>query len=350
MRFDKNMTEFPSDKHREIWKCAVNYLPEEVTLTDEMKTAMEADLFESCKQMRDYVFFVMKMMYENSDKYDFMPYQFLYQSLVEIVDNGEVVKNKLVIVLSNYYKAKAKRLCEKVKQYEGLFSDTSVEVDQDDGRIVLTSRLYPKMFRAMKELRNLKAKHGGEIFFTCDFRKLCSNIKHARQKSILSEKMKIQNVASEFLDANKLKNLTVLSDFLTANKLTPRDSKSGGNWPVRYKNKAICHIRLNDGERSWSVQFTHFTREKWFVEYDNYITDNNLKNFIWNNLHNAPSANPNCIKRGCTGIRRINILGKEHTSVCRCVGVSVRNPSDAEMECIKQLILVIKQYIGDLSI
>ena len=164
-----------------------------------------------------------------------------------------------------------------------------------------------------------------------------------------SEKLKIQEVGSKFLIADRLKDLTKLSEFLEANKLTPRDTKSGGTWAVRYKNKAVCHVRLNDNECKWSVQFTHFTREKWFVDYDKYITDDNLKQFVWNNLHTSPSPNPNCIRRGCTGIQSINILGIEHKSVCRCVGVSTQNPNSAELENIMKLVVIIKQYINDLT-
>ena len=85
-------------------------------------------------------------------------------------------------------------------------------------------------------------------------------------------------------------------DFLISIKLTPRDTKSGGTWVVKYKNKSVCHIRLNDNEYSWNISFSHFTREKWFVDYDKYFIDNELPKFISDNFHSAPSPNPNCIR------------------------------------------------------
>ena len=165
----------------------------------------------------------------------------------------------------------------------------------------------------------------------------------------MPEKESIVDTAKSILDDSKLNNLREFNDFLASIKLTPRDTKSGGTWAVKYKNKAVCHIRLNDNEKSWNISFTHFTRENWFVDYGQYITDSNLKQFVWDNLHTSPSPNPNCIKRGCTGIQSINILGKEHNSVCRCVGVRVQNPNGAELDRSKQLVLTVKQYIADLT-
>jgi len=163
------------------------------------------------------------------------------------------------------------------------------------------------------------------------------------------EKQKIVDAARTFLDEDKIQNLSDLNDFLSNNKLMPRDTKSGGTWALKYKNKSVCHIRLNDKEANWNVSFSHFTRENWFVDYDKYFTDDELIKFIWGNIHKSPSSNPNCIKRGCKGIVSLAILGKEHNAVCRCVGVRVTNPSETDLENIKKLILLITKYIFDLD-
>jgi hypothetical protein len=83
------------------------------------------------------------------------------------------------------------------------------------------------------------------------------------------------------------------------------------------------------------------------MDYEKYITDDSLKQFVWNNLHTSPSPSPNCIRRGCTGIQSINIFGIEHKSVCGCVGVSIQNPNGAELENIMKLVIIIKQLIND---
>ena len=158
----------------------------------------------------------------------------------------------------------------------------------------------------------------------------------------------IVDVAEDMLDNDKLVHLRELTDFLISIKLTPRDTKSGGTWVVKYKNKSVCHIRLNGNEHSWNISFSHFTREKWFVDYDKYFTDNELLKFISDNFHSAPSPNPNCIKRKCGGMSNKTIFGNRYEALCACVGCRIENPSGAELKNIKKLVNIIKQYISDL--
>jgi len=343
--FDKNQTEFPSEKHEAIWKTAMNYLPEDITLTDEMKAFMDPDLFESCKQMRTFVMFALEKMYEGTEVYDFMPYHFLYQSLVDLIDKSEDdVSDGLILNKSKWSKQVTKRYDEMLKRYAVFFVDTGMKVTDDSDKITITNTLYPKMFRAMKELRSKKAKHGGEIFFKCDFRKLCDGIKHKKQTPVKSPG--IIEVAKGFLSAENLASLTELNDFLVANKMTPRDTKAGGTWAVRHKNNAVCHIRLKEAEKSWTVSFGHFTKEEWFVDYDKYITDDGLINFIWSNIQS-----PLCTDRDCwSKNNKMTILGKNFDAVCYCVGFRIINPNDDEINYLKKLILIIKGYIINLGV
>jgi len=162
-------------------------------------------------------------------------------------------------------------------------------------------------------------------------------------------KVTIVDAAESILNEDELACLREFNEFLASNKMTPRDTKSGGTWAVKHKNKAVCHIRLDNNERSWNISFSHFTREDWFVDYDQYIKDSYMKQVIWDNLKTSPSPNKNCIKRECKGMENITILGKNLNNVCRCVGVRFFSPSGSELENIKQLVLVIKQYIADLA-
>jgi len=98
-------------------------------------------------------------------------------------------------------------------------------------------------------------------------------------KSQKPKKPKIEDVAKEIIDGDHLKNLLNFLAFLNDNKLTPR-WQSGNSWKVVYKNKNVCHINLNDHEGVWMIRHSQFTRDKWFVNYEKYITDDKLKNFI----------------------------------------------------------------------
>ena len=121
--------------------------------------------------------------------------------------------------------------------------------------------------------------------------------------------------------------MSVLNDFLINNKLTPRDTKSGGTWAAKYKNKSVCHIRLNAKEASWNVSFSHFTREKWFVNYDKYITDDKLIKFVWDNIQ-APLCIAKGVKDDCwSKNNKMTLLGKNFDAVCHCVGFRIYNPN-----------------------
>lgn len=146
--------------------------------------------------------------------------------------------------------------------------------------------------------------------------------------------------AQKCLSGNELKNFSDFIEFLRDNKL----SLQPGNLVVKHKNKSVCHVRFNDSEHSWEVRHSHFTRENWFQDYDKYITDDELKEFILAHI-NAPL----CIDRGCNGRQNMTILGKHFDAVCNCWSLTVKNPDGAALECSKKLILVIKKFIADLA-
>ena len=125
-------------------------------------------------------------------------------------------------------------------------------------------------------------------------------------------KPKVEDIAMKSLDGDKLKNLLDLLEFLKANKLTPRWRVTNA-WAVNYKGKMVCDISINSDEGSWLFRPNHLFhkaalfREKWFTEYNQYITDNELKIFVWNHLHNNIIK---CKGNTCEGIRNKTILEK----------------------------------------
>ena len=162
-------------------------------------------------------------------------------------------------------------------------------------------------------------------------------------KSQKSAKPKVEDVAVELINGDNLENLMDFLKFLKDNKLTPR-WQSCNSWSVRYKNKSVCYVNLNDREKVWMIRHSQFTRDNWFIDYDKYITDDELKKFILDNI-NAPL----CVGRGCKGRQNITILGKHFDSVCNCWPLTLKNPNGASLECAKKLILVIKSFIADLA-
>ena len=164
---------------------------------------------------------------------------------------------------------------------------------------------------------------------------------YKNQKAI---KPKPEDVAREFIKGDNLKNLFNFIEFLKDNKLTPR-WQSYNSWKVMYKNKSVCYVNLDDRENSWRIRHSQFTRDNWFQDYDKYITDDELKDFILDNIQAPP-----CVGRDCWGNKnKMTILGKEFDAVCTCWPLTVKNPDGAELEGAKKLVLMFKNFIADLA-
>jgi len=156
-------------------------------------------------------------------------------------------------------------------------------------------------------------------------------------------KPKVEDVAGEFIDGDKLNNLLDFIGFLKDNKLTPR-WQSYNSWSVRYKNKSVCYVNLNDREGCWMIRHSQFTRDNWFVGYEKYITDDEVKEYILDNVNPPP-----CVDRDCWKRKNMTILGKQYDEVCTCWPLIVRNPDGKALESAKKFILVIKKFIADLA-
>jgi len=157
-------------------------------------------------------------------------------------------------------------------------------------------------------------------------------------------KPKIEEIALGLLDVDNLETLTDFLDFLKENKLTPQ-WQSTNSWKCNYKNKAVCHIKLDESKKSWEIRHSHFTREDWFNDYEKYITDEKLKTYILDNIKDPA----NVCGRGCKGKQNKTILGKKFDAVCNCWPLQIKNPQGDNLECEKKLITVIKTVIADFT-
>jgi len=163
-------------------------------------------------------------------------------------------------------------------------------------------------------------------------------------------KSKIEDVAAEFLDGDNLKNILDLIGFLKDNELTPRWDYTN-RWSFNYKSKKVCYIAISGNEKLWTFSPGHLSRQgapfkEWFADYNQYITDDELKEFVWSHLRNNTIK---CKNNTCEGIKNITILGKEFDRICFCWTIRIPNLNGAELECAKKLILVIKTIIADLA-
>jgi len=158
-------------------------------------------------------------------------------------------------------------------------------------------------------------------------------------------KPKIEEIAESFLDGDNLNHFMDLLGFLKDNKLNPRWDYIN-RWSFNYKNKKVCYIRIND-DGTWIFypnQFGSKHFSDWFMEYNQYITDDEVKAFVWANLQQDKRC-----ARECKGIENIVILGKEFKRICFCWTIGVTNPERVDLECAKKLVVTIKNIIADLA-
>ena len=147
-----------------------------------------------------------------------------------------------------------------------------------------------------------------------------------------------EEVAAEYLSGENLENFMNFATFLRSNKITPKHRER-----TSFRNKAVCRIGGGFGieKENWAVSFSHFTREKWFTNIDEIITDPELIKFIHDHVNP-----PGCA--GCGGRKNMTLLGKQFDAVCNCYGVGISKPNAEDVEQLKKLILVIKDAIVNL--
>ena len=153
-------------------------------------------------------------------------------------------------------------------------------------------------------------------------------------------KTKIEEIAASFLDGEKLENFLEFNESLKQKNLSKSATSTGKNgyqgWAVRYRGYMICHFRAY--------------KDYWFISYFKSVDINKcealvsyeLKEFILENI-----VSPLC--QGCKGHDNRIILGKKHEKVCGCHLLHLKNASGKALEYAKELVLINKAIVDNLS-
>ena len=397
MPFDKNQTDFPTQKHKRIWYCGVLIMPEELTLSDKVKALMDADLYESCRQMRLFMLHSLSDMYENAERYDFKPWQ-LFSFWLNIADNGVMhgalemreaqaaheaqaaygayetqvahgsqaahgtrdtqvaleALDRLEIASSKLSKsvaANAKGL------YEDVLANTGIEFIEQDGIVAVTNKLYPKMFRAMKAMqkyvREKKERASLENSFQiCDFRKICPGYKYDKaEKRLYMRELEdriplilegdTKTAALEFAAHLRAKNINL--------KWTGIQNGFSETGQTHY-GQGLCHIELRndyweDKSKSWRVCVPMPNIEA----YRDTLIQESLQHFIWDHIYICNKTAVNACNGGEKSIYAchrgidITVLGKEIVYACRLrngrhISVYAYDPDEPKVGHIKRLL------------
>ena len=165
-------------------------------------------------------------------------------------------------------------------------------------------------------------------------------------------KLQPETVATQVLDGENIQNLLDFVDFLQTNDLKLKLAAKYA-WEIviyyqaniqsyRHSFKILRRLRMDIENKTWSISLDYYP------QFADYITSNELKNFVWSKLYNKRCAlsaeNPDCIC-GHGWIVDRDILGKKFDNMCCNEQIKIINPSAKELEHVKVLIMTTKLIV-----
>jgi len=153
-------------------------------------------------------------------------------------------------------------------------------------------------------------------------------------------KPEIEEVISEYADANIREASAEFAEYMRANKM-PLRWASKDRYKALQKKTAICWVDLNQRALNpvkWRIS-TVLTN---IAEYEKFILNEGWQNFILEKIENAhcKPCNPN---RLCSGGNKLSILGKDFSGICQSiifhkVMIGFDDPNEEVISRIKKLV------------
>ena len=363
MRLDKNQTEFPTEIHKTIWYCSVLILPEELSLSDKVKTLMDAELFESCKQMRLFMLHSLSNMYENAENNNFDPYQYfsIWLNIFDNILDEEIFDDRIVITSSK----RIVPLSTKIKKlFDKVLDNTGVEIKINDNIVEITSVLYPQMFPAMKAMqKHVRAKKERtsmeNSFQLCDFRKICPGYKYGKseKRAYMREiEDRIPLILKSCMKPAAMEFAAYLRDKKIKLKWTGIQNTYSETGQVHI-GQGLCYVGLGD-------TYLAGKKDGWIIcvplpnidRYQETIDNEEMKDFIWNNIYlcgaetQADACNGGESIHGCHRGVDLMVLRKEVKYACRLrnkknISVYVHDPDEVAIGNIKTLLELEQEYM-----
>ena len=161
-------------------------------------------------------------------------------------------------------------------------------------------------------------------------------------------KPKIEEVISEYLDANIREAAAEFAEYMRANKM-PLRWASKNRYKALQKNTAICWVDLNQRALS-PVKWRIGTVLTNIAKYEKFILDEGWQDFILEKIENAycKPCNPD---RLCVGGNNLSILGKDFNGICQNIifhkiRIDFDDPNEMTVSRIKKLVELEQQARG----
>jgi len=166
-------------------------------------------------------------------------------------------------------------------------------------------------------------------------------------------KKPITQLAEERLDRDKLRHFMDFVQFAKDNKFTFKRSASY-SWGLHYQKQFVCGLCLYSIESyqpdgSWCIR----PRNVFLHEYDEHVTDDNLKKLIIDSMKSELCCGCNgsqCGKR--SGDKRlasdnVTIFGTNYKNICTGVPLMFISPSGEMLKQVKELMSISQNIINN---
>jgi len=163
------------------------------------------------------------------------------------------------------------------------------------------------------------------------------NMSFLEQKDL---KLRLEDEIPKFLDGETRRLALEFAAYLRANKMQP-SWQSTNSWKSLHKGQNVCVIRLLEG--SWRVVPRISRWNKLINSYDIYekeLGEAGLKEIVAANVNHCRSC------AGCAPGWKISIFETEHENVCHNVPVWYKDPGEAELNCVRTVLELMKRTIG----
>lgn len=335
MQFEKNQEIFNNEISRKIWTTATLMVP-----ADKSTVFIDDSLLkESCIEFYNYKYVVYIDMYENPNayyldsQYKINDYNELLICLLQvgiITDDGMLLLDSLKFnetISIRSWRFSAEKMI-KVLERQGVICE------EDNGIIVLSSKLYPKMFYASKELVSTIERYKNnrtereKYFHYCEFRAFEDKFRRNFDTLI------------ETLSDKRIITAHTLHKFALENKIKPVTRIYYNDLQYHYKSRRALHLNSNDNMLNVKICFGD-CYELLCEEIDKRDDSGKLKKYLFKNVRRCD---------GCGGIKNTP-CGKYHDvdgeQVALCpLFVTINDCKDSDIPYIMQLLDICMDFIN----
>ena len=337
MEFDKNQEKFKNEISKKIWIAAT------LTVPIDKSTVYIKDntLKESCIEFYNFKYALYSDMYENPETYG-LPSSFEindYNSILICVLRTGIIDGDTLIVdmrkfneinRNRHWRARTDEMFKSLERQGIIYT-------KHDSIIMLSSKLYPKMFYSAKELARAIERYknnGGQqekYFQYCEFRAMENKFKRNLDTLI------------ETLSDERLIPAKAIQKFAAENNIKPVTRIYYNDLLCNYKSRKIMLLTTHENMLNATIYCGEKGYESLCGEVDNRDNSGELKKYLFKNLSRCTSCN-GAKKNRCGHYYDV---GGEKVMLCP-LSVTVKNCKNSDIPYIIQFLDIAMDSINSI--